>query len=99
MLVNISRNLGITISGLAKVMIMDQTTVTRNLQLLKKQELIFFQEEADDLRVKRIYTSDSGKNALKKAQPLWDMAQKDIENDLGKLGFDVILQSLNSVIR
>lgn len=88
-----------TVSQLANVMIMDQTTVARNLQLLEKRGYIFFQEKGDDLRVKQIHISDSGQQILKKAQPLWRSAQQEMENDLGKLGLDVFLKSLNAVIK
>lgn len=99
MLANISRNEGITVSRLAKVMLMDQTTVTRNLQLLKKKGYIFYQEGGDDHRVKQIELSGSGKERLKKAQSLWELAQREIESELGSFGFDVILRSLNFIIK
>jgi hypothetical protein len=37
-----------TVSPLANVMIVDQTTVTRNLRLLEKRGCIFFGEKGDD---------------------------------------------------
>lgn len=99
MLANIARNEGISVSGLARVLLMDQTTVTRNLQLLKKKGYIFYQEVGDDHRVKQIELSDSGRQRLKQAQSLWELAQKEIESELGSFGFDVILRSLNFIIK
>ena len=98
MLVNINRNPRITTSELAKLMVMDQTTVTRNIQLLKKKGYIYCQEEGTDLRVKQIHISESGKQMIDQAKPLWEQAQQEIENQLGNLGFDVMIRSLNSVI-
>jgi MarR family transcriptional regulator, organic hydroperoxide resistance regulator len=98
MLMNIARNPGITTTELAKVMLMDQTTVTRNLQLLQKKGCISFQEEGKDLRTKQIQISQAGKQMIEQAKPLWEQAQRDIKNDLGDLGFDVIIRSLISLV-
>lgn len=97
MLANISRNPGITISELAKLMIMDQTTVTRNVQLLIQQGYLSARE-GDDRRVRSIHLSDLGKRTFEKAHPLWLKAQQKAERDLGKLGFDIFLQSLHTVV-
>ena len=98
MLMNITRNPGITTTELAKVMLMDQTTVTRNLKLLEKNAWISFQEEGKDLRTKQIHLSQAGQQMIERAKPLWEKAQREIKNELGDLGFDVIIRSLNSVI-
>lgn len=98
MLINISRLMGITISELAKVMVMDQSTVTRNIQLLEKKGYVYFKEEGTDLRVKLIHISESGKQVLDQAKPLWKKAQRETENQLGTLGFDVMVRALNSVV-
>lgn len=97
-LANILRNPGISVSELAKVMVMDQTTVTRNLQILKKQHYVFTRGNDDDQRIKSVFISDLGKQIFEQARPLWIKAQQEIEGNLGTLGFDVFMQSLKTVV-
>lgn len=99
MLMNITRNRGITTTELAKVMLMDQTTVTRNLQLLEKKGFIFFLEEGKDLRSKQIQISQKGQKMIEQAKPLWEKAQQEIKDELGSQGFDAIISSLNLLIK
>lgn len=96
-LANILRNPGISVSELARVMVMDQTTVTRNLQILKKQNYVFTRENADDQRVKSVCISELGRQVFERARPLWIEAQKEVEQDLGALGFDIFIQSLKMI--
>lgn len=99
MLMNIARNRGITTTELAKVMLMDQTTVTRNLQLLEKKGYILFLEEGKDLRSKQIQISQKGQKMIEQAKPLWEKAQREIKDELGNQGYDAIISSLNLLIK
>jgi DNA-binding MarR family transcriptional regulator len=99
MLMNITRNRGITTTELAKVMLMDQTTVTRNLQLLEKKDYILFLEEGKDLRSKQIQISQKGQKMIEQAKPLWEKAQREIKDELGDQIFNVIISSLNLLIK
>ena len=99
MLMNIIRNQGITTTELAKVMLMDQTTVTRNLQLLGKKGYILFLEEGKDLRSKQLQLSEKGKEVIEQAKPLWEKAQQELIDKLGNQGFDAIIISLNLLLK
>ena len=99
LLANISRNPGVTVSELADIMVMEQTTMTRNLKVLEKQGYLEIKESGHDKRAKSILISKAGKEKFQKARPFWIEAQKKLEADLGKLGFDVFMQSLNTVTR
>jgi MarR family transcriptional regulator, organic hydroperoxide resistance regulator len=97
-LANINRNPGVTVSELANLMVMDQTTMTRNLQVLKKQGYLDIKEGVNDQRAKSIFVSEAGKKKFEQAQPYWEEAQLELEKNLGKLGFELFLKSLNIVV-
>jgi len=98
MLANISRNPGGTVANLAKILVMDQTTATRNLQRLKKKGYVRLEASADDRRMKRVAIDALGADMLERARPLWLRAQEELAGKLGGLGFDLLLRSLQSVI-
>jgi MarR family transcriptional regulator, organic hydroperoxide resistance regulator len=97
MLANIARNPGITVSGLAKMLFMDQTTVTRNLRVLEKSGYIHIGTEAIDYRIKRILVSDIGTAKLDEARPLWEKAQLDMDRVLGRKSIGRLLKSLSKI--
>jgi len=82
-LLNIALNEGITIGDLAELLVMDQTTVTRNLTALKRTDFIEFAPRDKDARKKCLRLTSSGQAKLAEAMPLWEAAQKRIEDDLG----------------
>lgn len=98
MLVNIARNPKVAISSLADILVMDQSTVTRNLQLLKKKGYVRIDASPDDQRVKSVALTATGQARLEASKPLWQQAQAEARLKLGKLGFDVLQQSLTAVI-
>jgi DNA-binding MarR family transcriptional regulator len=97
MLANIDYKKCITVSDLARLLEMDQTTVTRNLKVLEKSGLILVEKEAGDQRVKRVRISDSGAAKLNKARPLWNRAQKEIQDHLGEEGITSLLGYLRKL--
>ncbi len=80
-------------------MVMDQTTVTRNLQLLEKLGYISIAVTSEDQRVKSIRISKQGQQKFKAAEPLWNEAQQEMQREVGQLGFDVLLKSLNTIVK
>ncbi len=86
----------ITINRLAKIMVMDRTTLTRNLKLLSKQHLVQ-SEEGEDRRMRLVKLSQEGEQALRRAWPLWQEAQTRIERAFGRERFDALLTELSAV--
>jgi DNA-binding MarR family transcriptional regulator len=85
-----------TISKLSKDMYMDRTTLTRNLDLLKKQDLIKIESSSD--KRKRIVTmTNRGKAQMTKALPLWERAQGTIIEKFGKGNWREINTGLNEI--
>ena len=86
----------ITVTDLADYMILDRTTLTRNLRPLEKQGMIKT-VAGEDRRTRMISLSKKGLNKLEKAIPLWKQAQKEVTQFLGDNRFDKFLNELNYV--
>lgn len=85
-----------TISKISKEMYMDRTTLTRNLDLLKKQDFIKIESSSD--KRKRIVTiTNRGKAQMIKALPLWERAQVIIIGKFGKRNWREINTGLNEI--
>ena len=87
---------GITVTELADFLLMDRTTLTRNLRPLENKGLVKTRA-GDDRRTRLIELSKKGKNKLEKAIPLWKQAQKDVTDYMGKNRFSDFLTELNYV--
>jgi MarR family transcriptional regulator, organic hydroperoxide resistance regulator len=99
MLVNIARNPAITVSELAELLAMDQTTVSRNLRLLEKIGYIHLEPGVADQRIKRIQIADMGMSKMNEARPLWQKAQLDMERVLGRASIEGLLSSFKKMAR
>ena len=94
MLATISRHPGISVSDLAGLLVMDQTTVTRNLGVLERSGYVRLEPRPDDQRVRQVALTDTGRVKVKEARPLWDRAQEEVEGLLGREDIDSLLQYL-----
>lgn len=93
MLVVIARRGPITVSELAEVLVMDQTTLTRNLTPLEKQGLVQ-RVPGTDRRTRRVSLTPKGLEAVVKALPLWKRAQAKILRTFGETRFERFLGDL-----
>ena len=85
-----------TISEISREMYMDRTTLTRSLELLRRQDSIRIESSSD--RRKRIVTITSkGKAKIDKAFPLWDKAQSVIMEKFGKGNWKEIKMGLSEI--
>ena len=85
-----------TISEISREMSIDRTTLTRSLELLKKQDFIQIESSSD--RRKRIVTITSkGKAKMDKAFPLWEKAQSIIMEKFGKGNWKEIKMGLSEI--
>jgi len=99
MLANIARNPASTVSELAELLSMDQTTVSRNLRVLEKSGYIHLESERTDHRIKRIQISDLGVSKMNEARPLWEQAQLDMETVLGKENIGMMIKSVKKLLK
>lgn len=85
-----------TVSQISKEMCMDRTTLTRSLELLKRQDLIQIESSSD--RRKRIVTITSkGATRINKAFPLWEKAQRVIMEKFRKGNWREIKMGLSDL--
>ena len=87
-----------TISQISREKYMDRTTLTRSLELLKRQDLIQIESSSD--RRKRIVTITSkGRAQMNKAFPLWEKAQSVIMEKIGKGNWREIKMGLGEITK
>jgi len=86
----------ITVTDLAEFMVLDRTTLTRNLRPLEKQGMIKT-NAGEDRRTRMISLSKKGLNKLEKAIPLWERAQEQVKEYMGDNRFNNFLNELNYV--
>lgn len=74
---------GLTINELAEIMVMDRTTLGRNLQPLRRDGLVAI-AVGKDRRSREIRLTEAGTAVLRKAVPLWQRAQASFEAQYGR---------------
>jgi DNA-binding MarR family transcriptional regulator len=87
----------ITIKQLAERLVMDRTTLTRNLKPLEKQEFITI-SSGKDRRTRLVALTEAGRQALMEALPLWEKAQGEVVNRLGSERWRYLLAMLYSTV-
>jgi DNA-binding MarR family transcriptional regulator len=73
----------ITINALAKEMLMDRTTLGRNVLPLERDGLIKIEASADDRRAKNVHLTKAGDKRLQAAHTAWSEAQARFETRFG----------------
>jgi len=86
------------IKDLAKELVMDRTTLGRNLKVLSDRGLLNI-GEGDDRRYRPITLTKDGRKSIKLAQPLWQQAQTRLADNLGQDRWEDFLDHLNRVVR
>jgi len=87
----------VTIKRLAKAIVMDRTTLSRNVSLLNKKGMIDI-EPGDDLRTRKLTLTERGHTALVAAFPLWQKAQVEIINELGEDRWASLLEGISDLV-
>ena len=97
-LVAVAKVRAIAISELAKILMMDRTTLTRNLKPLEREGWLEI-EPGQDKRTRIVRLTDNGEIALSKALPLWQVAQKEVVEFLGEPRWSTLLSQLTDVAK
>lgn len=87
----------VTINGLAEGLVMDRTTLTRNLRPLQKEGLIQI-HPGTDRRVREVVLTGEGRRVLERAFPLWQKAQAMIAERLGSERLSHMLADLAATV-
>jgi DNA-binding MarR family transcriptional regulator len=89
---------GISIGELADKLVMDPTTLTRNLRPLERQGLLAVKPNRRDKRARSLGLTFKGRNAFEKAKPGWVRAQRHIEQVFGEMETPALNAALDRVL-
>jgi DNA-binding MarR family transcriptional regulator len=98
LLAAISSNENVAITELSKALVMDRTTLTRNLKPLQKLGWVEVLP-GEDRRTKTLSLTRSGKKVLKQAMIRWKEVQSQVVKTLGKGNWQVLLDNLSSTVK
>lgn len=87
-----------TLTEMASTLVMDRTTLTRNLKPLEKLGLIETIEPRDK-RSKAYSLTEKGRETLNKGIPLWQSAQNKIISGLGHDRYEHLLKELDALTK
>lgn len=85
-----------TITNLSEILVMDRTTLSRNLRPMEKASLIKI-SQGKDQRTKRVSLTKKGIKTFEEAYPLWKKAQTKIVEHLGRERFNSFLEDLEKI--
>ncbi|WP_437331711.1 MarR family winged helix-turn-helix transcriptional regulator [Sorangium sp. So ce394] len=89
---------GVKLGALADGLVMDRTTLTRNLAPLERAGLLRVARAPDDARVRLIFLTRQGERAIEAAFPLWERTQKHVRERLGPSEADALREELGRVV-
>ena len=87
----------VTIRQLAASVVMDRTTLTRDLRPLERQRLVSI-ETGKDRRERKIDLTVKGAQVITRALPLWQKAQTQIAQGLGQERLQRLLEDLAATV-
>lgn len=97
LLVALSSTKGKTLTEIADSLVMDRTTLTRNLKPLEKMGLISTVQTLDK-RSKAYVLTEQGEQTVERAIPLWNQAQSNMVNSLGEETYQDVIGKLTRML-
>ena len=88
-----------TINELAEIMVLDRTTLGRNLRPLQRAGYIAVEAGKDDRRTKQLALRRKGETAVLKAMDRWGEAQTGFENAIGLDNAIALSKLLRQVVK
>lgn len=85
------------LTSLADELVMDRTTLTRNLKPMVRDGLISIEAE-EDQRVRVVGLTEKGGKIFKRAYPLWAEAQSRLVDNLGQERWSRLVADLNAAV-
>ena len=85
----------IQLTELADLMIMDRTTLSRNLKPLEKKGLVFINKSPNDARARQLSLSKEGKAKFRESMKYWTRAQKKVLKMFGKKNWQELESTLH----
>ena len=87
----------IAIRQLSEVLVMDRTTLTRNLKPLETGRLVKI-VPGEDRRIRNLTLTDKGRKTLEKSLPFWRKAQSEVIERLTPRRWKELLKHLDSTV-
>jgi DNA-binding MarR family transcriptional regulator len=87
-----------TVGEMASELVMDRTTLTRNLKPLERDALVVSGPSEQDRRERVVGLSPAGKAKVKAVLPLWRKAQQSFETSFGAARADELRELLRAVV-
>ena len=88
-----------SMTAISGALVMDRTTLTRNLKPLMDRGFIKEEKCSRDRRKRNISLTRAGKAALSRALPLWDYAQNHVVAGIGHARWQGMLRLLDETIQ
>jgi len=89
---------GAPLSAIAKILDMDPTTMTRNLQPLEVAGLVRVARSPGDARVRFVFLTRGGERKIEEMFPLWERAQKTVRARLGEKRANELRKLLRTLV-
>ncbi len=83
---------------LQAVLVLQQTSLTRNLKLLQKAGYIQTTPGEQDRRISMVSLTEEGKNIFKQARVRWKKAQKNVSERLGEKNSRQLIKIAEAII-
>lgn len=84
--------------ALQDILVLDQTTLTRNLKPLIRDGLVQSTSSPSDGRIKELSLTKAGEDLYQEALPLWRVAQKQMVSELGDSQVGQLLSLTDSIV-
>jgi DNA-binding MarR family transcriptional regulator len=97
-LARLKRHGAMTINALAADLLMDRTTLGRNILPLERDGLIAIVKGSSDRRQKELHLTPAGTARLRRAAPLWSAAQTRFEAAFGETRTSQLRGLLGAVV-
>jgi DNA-binding MarR family transcriptional regulator len=88
-----------SINELAEVMVLDRTTLGRNLRPLQREGFIAIEADKDDRRSKKLVLTKKGSSTALKAMDSWGDAQTSFEKAIGLKNAIALSKLLRQVVK
>ncbi len=86
-----------SINELATLLGIDRTTMTRNLAVLQRRELLSMVQDVRDSRVKRVSLTPQGQNLLLQALESWRVTNEAVKASVPTASFPAMWRGLGSL--
>lgn len=74
---------GAGMGALADALLMERTTLTRNVRPLEKAGLVRVARSPDDARARLVLLTPAGERLIARIPPLWEQAQRQLRQSIG----------------